>query len=163
MSILSSYAPIIEAGNNSKVDFDFTFKIFNASELVVNKILIATGVKTLMTLNVDYTVVISEDAEGGTITYTDAPLDTENSYIGREMPITQSADIPSNNLFREVQIENALDKQIMIAQQLQEQIDRGLIVEDNDVVAAETDETKFSHKVPVYIGGVKYYVMLTQS
>lgn len=31
------------------------------------------------------------------------------------------------------------------------------------IIAAETDETKFSHKIPVLIDGTLYYIMLTQS
>jgi hypothetical protein len=40
---------------------------------------------------------------------------------------------------------------------------RSLCIASEEVVAAETDETKFSHKYPVRINGATYYIMLTQS
>lgn len=127
MAVTSDYIPVREAGNGSKQAFDFPFKIFNATDLVVSKLVRATDAETAMTLNVDYTVTINTDTDGGTVTYMVAPTALEDSFIRREVPITQEADIPSNNIFREKQIEDALDKQILIDQQLQEQLDRALL------------------------------------
>jgi len=134
MSVNIDYAPVREQGNGAKLDFDFPFKIFNASDLIVSKILISTGVETLMVLNADYTVTIDTVTEGGTVTYTVAPTALQDSFIRREMDITQEADIPTNNLFREVQIENALDKGTMIDQQQQVQINRCLQVAETVTV-----------------------------
>ena len=36
-------------------------------------------------------------------------------------------------------------------------------LEDHGTVVVDVDETKFSHKVPIRIGGIDYYVMLTQT
>jgi hypothetical protein len=102
-----------------------TLKFLNASELIVNKVTRATDVLSAdLTLDVDYTVEISETTEGGTVTFAVAPLATEDSFIRRSIPLTQGADVPTNNIFREVQIENALDRIVMMAQELQEQMDR---------------------------------------
>jgi hypothetical protein len=38
---------------------------------------------------------------------------------------------------------------------------RALAISQESAVAAETDETKFSHKLPVRINGSTYYIMLT--
>lgn len=126
MSVNIDYVPAREQGNGTKLDFDFTFKIFAASDLVVGKVLRSTDVETPMVLNVDYTVVIDTVTEGGTVYYTSAPTTLQDSFIRRLMDITQEADIPTNNLFREVQIENALDKGTMIDQQQQVEIDRSI-------------------------------------
>ena len=40
---------------------------------------------------------------------------------------------------------------------------RALAIGSEEVVSAETDETKFSNKYPVRINGATYYVMLTVS
>ena len=40
---------------------------------------------------------------------------------------------------------------------------RALAIGTEEVVVAETDETKFSNKLPVRINGTTYYVMLTVS
>ena len=126
MSVNIDYVPAREQGNGTKLDFDFTFKIFAASDLVVGKVLRSTDVETPMVLNVDYTVVINTVTEGGTVYYTSAPTTLQDSFIRRLMDITQEADIPTNNLFREVQIENAFDKGTMIDQQQQVEIDRSI-------------------------------------
>lgn len=127
MGVTSSYAPKREVGNGSKVDFDFDFKIFEAADLKVYKLVTATGVATLQTLGVDYTLKsINTTTEGGTITYTTAPTALQTSWIGRNVALTQPTDIPSVNIFREVQVENGLDRGIMIAQQLSEESGRTL-------------------------------------
>ena len=133
MAVTSDYAPVREEGNGSKVAFDFAFKIFNASDLVVSKLVRATDVATLQVLTTNYTVRINTDTDGGTVTYKVAPTALQDSFIQRVMDITQEADIPSNNLFREVQIENALDKATMVDQQLQEQLDRSLQLPDTSL------------------------------
>jgi hypothetical protein len=126
MSVSVAYAPVREAGNGTKVAFTFTFKIFNKTDLVVSKLVRATNAETLMTVDTDYTVTINPTTEGGTVTYAVAPTALQDSYIRRTMTLTQPADIPTNNLFREVQIENALDKNVMIDQQQQVLIDRSV-------------------------------------
>lgn len=126
MSVNIDYLPAREVGNGAKVAFTFTFKVFNAADLVVGKILKSTNIETAMVLNTDYTVVINTVTEGGTVTYTVAPTTLQDSFIRRLVAITQEADIPTNNLFREVQIENALDKTAMISQQQQIVIERSL-------------------------------------
>lgn len=124
MSVTGAYAPVREAGNGSKVAFDFTFKVQNTSDLVVSKVLKSTDAETVLTEGVDYTVALSTTTDGGTVTYTVAPTTLQDSLIYMEVPITQTAVIPTNGVFREVQIENALDRGTLIDQQLQEQIDR---------------------------------------
>lgn len=124
MAVLGTYTPIREAGNGSKVDFDFSFKVIEASDLSVGKILNSTEVKTDMVLGVDYTVTINPTTDGGTVTYMVAPTALQDSWIGRVVPATQAQDIPTNGLFRETQVENALDKITMVVQQQQEEIDR---------------------------------------
>lgn len=128
MSIASSYLPIREVGSGSQSSFDFTFKIFSESDLVVNKVIRTTDVAILQVLNVDYTVVINSVTEGGTVIYTVPPTALEDSLIERAVPYTQDADIPTNNIFREVQIENALDKITMLIQQVKEIAGRAIAV-----------------------------------
>ena len=58
MTILDNYAPVRENGNGVKLDFDFSFKIFSAGDLVVHKVDDVTNVKTLQVITTDYTVDI---------------------------------------------------------------------------------------------------------
>jgi hypothetical protein len=124
MAVQGTYTPVREAGNGSKVDFDFDFKVIQASDLSVGKILNSTEVKTTLTLGVDYTVSINTVTDGGTVTYMVAPTALQDSWIGRAVPATQETDIPTNSIFREVQVENALDKLTMVVQQNEEEIAR---------------------------------------
>lgn len=126
MTILSTTLRVQEQGNGSKVAFDFTFPVQNSTHLKVYKINRTTEVETLQTLGVDYTVALSTTTDGGTVTYTTAPTASQDSLIYREVPLTQTSDVPSNNIFREEQIETALDKLMMAIQQLDERIDRSI-------------------------------------
>lgn len=142
MTVAASYAPVREAGNGSKVDFDFSWKIYNASELIVNKITNATdALGSDLTLNVDYTVTINAVTEGGTVHYTVAPTVLQDSFIRRNIPLTQIIEVPSNNLFRENQLQQAFNRIVMMIQQLQEQLDR-------TAVAAPTETTELEFPTP---------------
>lgn len=142
MGISSTYTPAREVGNGSKVDFDFNFKCQSTSELKVYKIVTATGALTLQTLGVDFTAVLSTTTEGGTVTYTTAPTALQTSFIGRDVSDVQDADIPSVSVFREEQLENALDKRTMVSQQLGEKLERTI------TFATTQDMTSISAELP---------------
>ncbi len=64
--------------------------------------------------------------------------DTDGVYFGRAVSSTKIA-------FQSRMKTNTLD------------------IRTEETVAAETDETKFSHKLPIKINGTQYYIMLTQT
>lgn len=132
MTVTNIYEPVREQGNGLAVAFDFSFEVLAETDLVVSKVVRATGVETALTLNVDYTVALNAVTAGGTVTYTTAPLSTEDSFIRRAVTQTQAADIPINNVLREPQIENALDRNLMIIQDQQVEIDRALRKRETD-------------------------------
>lgn len=138
MTVLGTYTPVRETGNGSKVDFDFSFKVLQASDLDVGKVLNSTEVKTDMVLGVDYTVALNTVTDGGTVTYTVAPTALQDSWIGRAVPATQAQDIPTNGVFREVQVENALDKATMVLQQHEEILSR--CVKTDEVSSTTPDQ-----------------------
>lgn len=115
-----------ESGNGVKTSFDFAWKIFNSSEIEVYKVDTTTDVATLQTITADYTVVFDTEAGTGTVTYTVAPLITEQSLIISNFAITQETDIPTASNFPEVSIENGLDKLTLLVNQNQEQLNRGI-------------------------------------
>lgn len=127
MSISAAYEPELLTGDGSETDFDFDFRIFNSTDLVVALVDPDTLVATAQTLTTHYTVVINTVTPGGTVTFLTAPEDGVLVSIRRDVPITQETDIPSGGLFREAQIENALDKQTLVSQQLKELIDRSVV------------------------------------
>jgi len=127
MSVNNTYVPILLTGDGSEDTFAFGFKIFNNTDLVVVLVDPITFVATSKVLGTDYTVTINTSTVGGTVVFTTAPGDGVYVSIRRAIPITQTTDIPSAGLFREVQIENALDKAILIMQQLDELAQRGIL------------------------------------
>lgn len=124
MTVANNTNKVREDGNGSKTAFTFSFEVFDESELEVYKVVKATGVATLQTITTDYTVSLNTSSAGGTVTYVVAPTSLQESFIKRVVPLTQETDIPNVGGIREEQIENQLDRGIMIDQQLQEQIDR---------------------------------------
>lgn len=126
MTVINTTDTIRENGNGVKVDFDFPFKIFNTSDLEVYKIdtSVSPEVPTLQVEGVDYTAVKNTSIEGGTVTYTVAPTADEDSFIGRNLPLTQLTDIPREANFPEESIENEFDKSRMIDIQQQTEIEK---------------------------------------
>ena len=99
-------------------DFDFTFKIFSNTDIDVYVVDQGTGVATLQTLTTHYTVEIDTTSEGGTVTFLSAPTSGDTVLMIRDVPYTQTTDIPVNSGFSERVIENAYDKIVMQIQQV---------------------------------------------
>jgi len=127
MSVTETYEPVLLETDGIKTDFDFDFSVFEDTDVVVALVDPDTLVATAQTLRVDYTVTLNTSTVGGTVVFGEAPDDGQYVSIRRNIPTTQGTDIPSGGLFRESQIEKALDKAILLIQQLEEQIARALL------------------------------------
>ena len=127
MSVTETYEPVLLETDGSETDFDFDFSVFDDTDVVVALVDPDTLVATAQTLGVDYTVTLNTSTVGGTVVFGTAPADGQLVSIRRDIPTTQGTDIPSGGLFRESQIENALDKAILLIQQLEESISRALL------------------------------------
>lgn len=127
MTVSATYTPVQLEADGILTDFEFGFKIFSSADLFVALIDRITLAATTQVLGIDFTVTVDTITPGGTVSFLSAPADTYNVYIARDMDITQDADIPAGGLFREVQIENALDRAIMLLQIQREMLDRALL------------------------------------
>lgn len=127
MSVTETYEPVLLETDGIETDFDFDFSVFDDTDVVVALVDPDTLVATAQTLGVDYTVTLNTSTVGGTVVFGTAPADGQLVSIRRDIPTTQGTDIPSGGLFRESQIENALDKAILLIQQLEESISRALL------------------------------------
>ena len=128
MAVTETYEPVLLETDGDETDFDFDFSVFADTDLVVALIDPDTlEVLDEPELGVDYTVTLNTSTVGGTVVFGTAPEDDQLVSIRRNIPTTQGTDIPSGGLFRESQIENALDKAILLIQQLEEQISRALL------------------------------------
>lgn len=148
MSVSTVTNKIIYTGSGTTGPFDFDFKIYVSSDLVVEKYTIATGVTETLTETTDYVVTIDIDGTGY-VTTVAAVTSSYKLIIRRVLPVTQEIDYVEGDKFPAETHEEGLDRSRMIDQQLQEQIDRCVkvstgstsspdeLIEDiNDAVAA---------------------------
>lgn len=121
MTVTNLTNSVSEAGNGSKTDFTFAFKVGAASDLRVYKVTTATKAATLQGLPTDYTVSLNTTSDGGTVTYGVAPTASQTSVIRRVPALTQATDIPIGGAVGEDQLEGEFDKRAMIDLHLNDQ------------------------------------------
>ena len=128
----------IQTGTGSASAFAFNSPVDNVDDLAVYTHVIATGVNTLQTRGgngtYDYNVTINSSTEYATVTLNNNLPATHKIIIVRDLDITQETDYISGDPFSAETHETALDKNIMISQQLQEQIDRAIKVPVSDAL-----------------------------
>lgn len=117
-----------ENGNDINVDFDFSFKIFASTDIEVYVVDNTTEVAVLQTIITDYTVAFDSEGQTGTVTYLVAVPTGSSSLIISKFPLSQETDIPTASNFPEIAIENEFDKSRLIDQQIQEQINRSVLL-----------------------------------
>lgn len=124
MTVSTSSNRADHTGNGSASTFSFTFRIFADTDLLVTKA-DADGVETVLTLTTDYTVSGAGSYNGGSITLVAGALPSGHTLtILRELDILQDTDLRNQGSFFAETHEDVFDRQTMIMQQLQEQIDR---------------------------------------
>ena len=115
-------------GNGTAATFPFTFKVFQASDLEVVKLTVATNIETVLVLNTDFTASVNEDqnsSPGGTITLSAGALATGyNLVITSDIENLQPTDLTNQGGFYPEVITDALDRATIQIQQLQEAVDR---------------------------------------
>lgn len=110
------------AGDGVTVSFAFSFKVFATSEVRVTKR--TAGVETLMTLGVDYTIAGNNWDSGGNVVFGVAPASGDAITIKRVLPLTQATAFRNHDDYFPEDTEDQHDREIMIALQVQETIDR---------------------------------------
>lgn len=121
-------------GNGVTTAFPFAFKIFQTSDVSVVLAVVATGVETVLTEGVDYSVSMNADQEGdpgGEVTYplSGSPMASTHSLtLVRDVPATQGLDLTLGGSFNPDNIEKALDRVTTLVQQIEEAVDRAVKV-----------------------------------
>lgn len=129
-------------GNGSTTSFSFSFKTFAAGDLLVTK-MDTLGVETTLVLNSDYSVTLNSDQDtspGGTITYpiSGSPLPTGHKLtIVGDLEYEQTTDLLGGGAFNARVIEDTFDRTVIQIQQLEERIDRALLVPVNSTANAQ--------------------------
>lgn len=124
-------------GNGVTTSFPFTFKVFAAADLRVVRTT-PSGVESDLTLNSDYSVTLNGDQDanpGGTVTYpisgSPLPAGWRLTLIG-DIDYLQPTDITNGGGFYPQVIENALDRNVMLIQQVAEEAGRSIRVAVSD-------------------------------
>lgn len=127
------------AGNDATVNFSFPYYFLADADLVV--ILVdADGVATTQVLDTDYTLSGAGNPAGGTVTMITAPATGETLIVYRDPAITQSVDlVEGDSLPVETAVERPLDRLTMIAQRLDERVNRSMRLADEDTSTADLE------------------------
>lgn len=148
MTVPNNLTKVLYGGNDATINFPYTFKIFKSSDLRV----IYTNsdnVEIVLNEGVDYDVNGAGGEFGGSVDY---PLVGDPLAIGdkitlwRVVEITQETDIANQSGLNPEVIEDALDKEVMIAQNQDEEINRTLKY-------PVSDDSGFNVELPVAEAG----------
>ena len=134
MTVSSTTTKVSYSGDGSTTVFAYTFKVFNASDLVVIKRTDSTGSESVQTITTNYTVSGVGNANGGNVTFTTAPSTGETVVIRRTSAQTQTTDYTPNDPFPAETHEEALDKLTFIVQEQQEELDRAIKVSRTNTI-----------------------------
>lgn len=108
--------------NGATTNFAFTFKVFSSADLVVT-LTDADGVETTLVLTTDYSVSLNADQNanpGGSITTVQTYSASYDITITSDVAATQPTDLTSGGGWYPDTVENALDRAIVLIQQLEE-------------------------------------------
>jgi hypothetical protein len=117
------------AGNGSTTAFAFAFKVFTTAEVQVTRT--ASGVDTVLTLTTHYTVTLNANQNlnpGGTVTMLTAPAVGESITITSNVLNLQPTAVANLGAFYPEVINDSLDRATIQIQQLDERLDRALVV-----------------------------------
>lgn len=127
MTISTTIVKNSYSGDGSTSTFNYTFKVLAEGDLTVI-IRSALGTETTKTLTTHYTITGVGSASGGSITFTagNIPSATDTVVLIRDTAQVQSIDYIANDPFPAETHEEGLDRSIIIAQELQEEVNRSI-------------------------------------
>mgnify|MGYP003403394096 CR=1 FL=1 len=157
MSISSTNSRNNYTGNNSTDTYSYTFRILDQDDLLVT-VRDTDDVETTLALTTDYTVTGVGGSSGGTIVLVAGNLATGYILsIRRVVPLVQETDIRNQGAFYPEIHEDQFDRQVMMAQQQQDEVDRS-------VKLAETiDPADFDTRLPASIVGAVNQTVMTNA
>jgi len=128
-------------GSGTSGPFSYPYALMAKADLVVQKVVNATGVATTLTLDTDYTLAGTADSVGrypsGVDITTSAVVASGYTLIAYGDPsLTQGLDLVENDPLPVEEIEKALDRLTLIARRLKDRLDRSLVLSDSDTSSA---------------------------
>jgi hypothetical protein len=118
-------------GDGVTVDFDFEFKVFADTDVVVIQAVTATGAETEKTIVTDYTVTLNPNQElnpGGRVTMLTPPPTGQTITLTSEVPNLQGKSITSLGGFFPQVLNDALDRLTVLVQQVRRDVARSVKV-----------------------------------
>jgi len=150
-------------GNGSTTAFAFTFKTFLAADLVVTLTRGSdsgtSGAEEVETITTDYTVALNSNQDsdpGGTVTMVVAPAagsPAEKLVISNSPAYTQGVDLVSGGAFSANVVEDAIDRNTILARKAQELTTRSIqipITDDTGTTVELTTETLRADKALIF-------------
>ena len=133
MSVATSTSRISYVGNNStSTAYAVTFPFALSTDLVVVKILTATGSETTLAINTDYAVTGAGVPAGGSIVTVSAIPATYTVTISREVSLIQPLEYEEADEFPAASHEEALDRLTYMGQQNSRRVLSSFRVRDSD-------------------------------
>ncbi len=130
MTISSETNRVSYTGNGVTTAFSFPYYFLADEDLVVISRNISSGVETVKAITTDYTVAGALSSGGGTITMLSAPTSAVKLSIYRDPAVTQALDLVENDPLPAESVERAFDRGVMIAQRLNDRLDRAVRLTD---------------------------------
>jgi len=141
MTITSTTSRNDYTGNGAVDTYAYGFKIFANTDLLVT-VRNLSDVETTLVLTTDYTVTGVGDNTGGNVVLVNSSqawLDTDGDLLTnfsltlrRVNPLKQETDIRNQGSFLPETHEDQMDREVMIAQQQQDEIDRSIKVSETE-------------------------------
>ncbi|MDI1301947.1 MAG: hypothetical protein PSX71_08590 [bacterium] len=116
--------------NGVQVAFPFSFKVFQASDVVVTQTDLSAA-ETTLTLTSQYTITLNANQDstpGGTVTLLAAPANLFLITLSSGVALSQSTVLTNNGGFFPATVNDMADRATIQIQQLQEQVNRSVKV-----------------------------------
>lgn len=126
MALSSTTSRVTYAGNGVTTAFSFPYYFLADADLVIIETVVATGVATVKTITTHYTVSGAGADAGGTVTMIVATPTGTTLTIYRDNARTQDLNLVENDPMPAEEIEERLDKAMMIDQRLANRLDRAV-------------------------------------
>ncbi len=132
MTLASNVSRVDYVGNGATDTYPYTFKIFSESDLRVT-VRSTDGVETTLSYPTDYAVTGARSPSGGDVILTAGNLTTGYALtLRRVRQSTQSTDIRNQGAFFPEIHENALDHQVMLVQQQEDDLARAIKIPETE-------------------------------
>lgn len=131
MTVSSTSNRVSYTGNGVTTAFSFPYRFLANADLVVYEN------EVLQVITTDYAVTGAGDDAGGLVTFVAAPANGLEIVILRDPALTQGLDLVENDSLPAESVEDAFDKLTMIAQRLDDRMDRAFVLSDAAIAAAD--------------------------